>query len=221
MKTPGVAPRPGMTFGRDLGGNTTQIRQRGGFILAWNPDLGQFKASPAAAPSRLGDHKLAAPDFMAVGLVSVWAGKGSASAPGLHRRGAANARQNRIMASFSVRSNTRFWLHCWVKVTGCLASLMSNFPRPIERVIRAGLKSAPASIPLTCRQEGRRACSRRTPRKQAFFHCFQCRAQERRRRSPRASAKGDSGAGRAIQFCPSKRCKVLVSLQGRTDPFAA
>jgi hypothetical protein len=39
-----------MTFGRDLGGNATQIRQRAGFILAWNRDLGQFRASPAAAP---------------------------------------------------------------------------------------------------------------------------------------------------------------------------
>jgi hypothetical protein len=36
METPGVAPHPGMTFGRDLGCNATQIRRRGGFIQAQN-----------------------------------------------------------------------------------------------------------------------------------------------------------------------------------------
>ena len=36
-----------MTFGRDLGHNAAQIRQRGGFILAWKRDSG-VRASPAA-----------------------------------------------------------------------------------------------------------------------------------------------------------------------------
>ncbi len=36
---PGVAP-PGTTFGRDLGHNAAQIRQRGGFILARKRDTG-------------------------------------------------------------------------------------------------------------------------------------------------------------------------------------
>jgi len=38
--------RPHMTFGRDLGHNAAQIRQRGGFILAWKRDPG-VRASPA------------------------------------------------------------------------------------------------------------------------------------------------------------------------------
>ena len=39
--------RPHMTFGRDLGDNAAQIRQRGGFILAWKRDPG-VRGSPAA-----------------------------------------------------------------------------------------------------------------------------------------------------------------------------
>jgi hypothetical protein len=39
MKTPVLRPR-GTTFGREVGHNTAQIRQGGGFILARKRDLG-------------------------------------------------------------------------------------------------------------------------------------------------------------------------------------
>src|SRR3954462_649247 len=38
MKTPGVAPPPGTTFGREVGHNAAQIRRSDGFILARKRD---------------------------------------------------------------------------------------------------------------------------------------------------------------------------------------
>jgi len=54
MKTPGVAPAPSPSLGRDMGQNATRIRQRRGFILARNKTGSAASRFTAGTPAACG-----------------------------------------------------------------------------------------------------------------------------------------------------------------------